>query len=169
MRKTGIILSIATFVIMLSCEKIVPVDPVPAITFKSFELEKVTGDIGTYSGKLVFSFIDGDGDIGLYYYDTLNADSTLKYNLFLFPYAKIDTQYAEIDISNLEVPPFYRIEYDPKMERVGQNKTLKGDITLDINYLEQKPFNSDTIRYEFYMVDRAGNQSNTAVTSDIGF
>lgn len=168
MKNLIIILSVF-FILMQACQKIEKVDPVPEIKFKNFELENSSGDIGTYKGKLVFSFIDGDGDVGLFDYDTLNADSTLKYNLFLYPYKKIDSQYVEIDISHLEVPPFYRIGYDSKMDRVGQNKTLKGDVTLDIDYFEQKPFNSDTIRYEFYIVDRAGNQSNTEVTSDIGF
>ncbi len=156
-------------ILIYACEKIEPVDPAPEIKFKSLEIEQFTDTFFRYAGELVFSFVDGDGDIGLFEYDTLNADSSYKYNLFLFPYSKIDTQYIEIDISKLETPPFYRIWYDEKMNRVSQNKTLKGDIKLDLQFPEERPYNSDTIRYEFYMIDRAGNKSNVEVTSDIGF
>ena len=159
------------FSVLIACEKIQTVSPVPAIDFKEFTLVDVsdTSEFLNFEGELVFSFVDGDGDIGLYPYDLLNEDSTDKYNFFLLPYRKVDTQYIEIDLDEYEVPPFYRILHNEKMDRVGQNKTLKGDISLKIQYPEEKPYESNTIKYEFYIIDRAGNQSNTETTTDIGF
>jgi hypothetical protein len=49
------------------------------------------------------------------------------------------------------------------MERTGQNKILKGDISVIFFYLFYTQ--EDTIRYDFYIKDRAGNSSNSASTS----
>jgi hypothetical protein len=59
-------------------------------------------------------------------------------------------------------PSAYRIPY---MERTGQDKILKGTISVTFLYLFYSP--SDTIRYDFYIKDRAGNVSNVASTSEI--
>jgi len=59
-------------------------------------------------------------------------------------------------------PSPYRIPY---MERLGQNKILKGTISVTFLYLFYSP--TDTIRYDFYIKDRALNESNVASTSEI--
>ena len=59
-------------------------------------------------------------------------------------------------------PSSYRIPY---MERLGQDKILKGTISVTFLYLFYSP--SDTIRYDFYIKDRAENVSNVASTSEI--
>jgi hypothetical protein len=56
----------------------------------------------------------------------------------------------------------YRIPY---MERLGQNKILKGSISVTFLYLSYSPH--DTIRYDFYIKDRALNVSNVASTNEI--
>jgi hypothetical protein len=59
-------------------------------------------------------------------------------------------------------PSSYRIPY---MERLGQNKILRGTISVTFLYLFYSP--TDTIRYDFYIMDRAMNESNVASTSEI--
>ena len=51
------------------------------------------------------------------------------------------------------------------MERLGQNKILKGTISVTFLYLFYSE--SDTVKYNFYIKDRAGNESNIATTSEI--
>jgi hypothetical protein len=51
------------------------------------------------------------------------------------------------------------------MERLGQNKILKGTIAVEFSYLFYTE--EDTLRYKFYVRDRAGNISNTDSTSVI--
>ncbi len=51
------------------------------------------------------------------------------------------------------------------MERLGQNKILKGEIAVTLLYLFYSE--NDTIRYDFYIKDRSGNSSNTASTCEI--
>ena len=59
-------------------------------------------------------------------------------------------------------PSSYRIPY---LTRQGQNKILKGTISVTFLYLFYEP--SDTIKYDFYIKDRAENESNVASTSEI--
>jgi hypothetical protein len=65
-------------------------------------------------------------------------------------------------VNDLLKPSSYRIPY---MERLGQNKILKGTISVTFLYLFYSP--SDTIRYDFYIKDRAQNVSNVASTNEI--
>ena len=51
------------------------------------------------------------------------------------------------------------------MERVGRNKILRGDISVDFSYYEISA--EDSIIYDFYIRDRKGNISNTESTSVI--
>ena len=69
----------------------------------------------------------------------------------------------EIDTSELLAPPYYRI---PPLDREGQNPTLKGEISVDIEYLT---IDYDTLRYAFYIMDRAFNRSNVDSTDWIIF
>ncbi len=160
---TGMFFLIAFF----SCQKIVKVSPVPEIDFKSFKVSDATDTLGNpiKLGELVFSFIDGDADIGVE--QSVQPGDTNYYNLFLIPYKKIDGEYIKIDVDPNLPPLNYRIAHDPRMDRVGQDKTLKGEITLDIQYQSIPPY--DTIKYDFYIVDRAMNKSNIASTRDITF
>jgi hypothetical protein len=59
-------------------------------------------------------------------------------------------------------PSPYRIPY---MERLGQNKILKGTISVTFLYLFYST--ADTIRYDFYIKDRALNESNVVSTNEI--
>ena len=156
---------------MYGCVKTEPVSTIPQITFKRFELfDAIDTSLGNHilRGVLKFSFIDGDADIGMD--GTIDATDTVvtdKYNLFLVPFEKIDTNYYPIAQDTLLPVPNYRIAHDVKMDRTGQNKTIKGTITVNIDYYTVPQY--DTIRYDFYILDRAKNKSNVEVTNDIGF
>jgi hypothetical protein len=51
------------------------------------------------------------------------------------------------------------------MERLGQNKILKGTISVTMIY--QSYAAGDTIKYDFYITDRALNESNMVSTNEI--
>lgn len=148
-------------VILAACEEITTVNPVPVIRFKEFSLEMGRDTLGNivYTGKLLFDFSDDDGaDLAeVPYKDTL-------YSIITIPYIKVDTQYIKSDFDTINN---YLI-FDPDMNivKVGQNKTLKGEMEITRFYFE---IPADTIRYEFYIIDHDKNLSNIEVTSDIGF
>ncbi len=53
------------------------------------------------------------------------------------------------------------------MDRTGQNKILKGTISVTFMYLFYEPENTDTVKYEFYIKDRLENFSDTVTTAEI--
>ncbi len=175
MKKMIAMLSII-FGIIYSCVKTEPVSPIPHITFESFQLyDSIDSLENPYKvGELKFKFIDGDADLGIKTLFDSTKTSSYNYNIFLFPYMKLNGKYIKIEIDTTDTavtpPPFYRLVDDSKLDRVGQDKIIKGIIKIDIPYHIIPPYpGSDTIRYEFYIIDRAMNKSNIDTTTDIAF
>lgn len=157
-----LILIITVLLSGLSCQKIESLPEIPSISFKSFILIDTTDVLGNEGkiGELTFDFEDGDGDIGLTQPDSLSADST-NFNLFFTLFSKIDGEFIEVSENDLETPLNYRIPY---IKKEGQNKALKGEIQIDFIYLL---FEYDTIKYSFFIVDRALHKSNIETTPEI--
>lgn len=162
--KAPIFILLTVSIITFSCLETEPVSPIPAIKFVSFKLAYGSGidqNDTVIVGKLEFEFIDGDADLGVYEEDS-------SFNLFLTPFEKIDSLYYKIDSgANYQQVNKFRIPHDPKMDRVGQNKTINGVIRFDITYIVTPEI--DTLKYEFYISDRALNKSNVESTSDFSF
>ena len=163
--------------IFSACIKTEPVSPIPEIEFISYDLQEAWDTLGNplIIGRVEFSFIDGDADFGLEYQwvDSTGWDER-NYNVFFKPYEKIDSLYFRIpddtvgkEFPNYNPPPYYKVWRDTPLDRVGQNKTVKGFIRINMQFYEIPDY--DTIRYDFYITDRAGNKSNVESTSDIGF
>jgi hypothetical protein len=139
---------------------------VPRVEFKSFILEKKINALNQeiLTGTLTFDFEDGDGDIGFEASpDSLDAPDSVKYNLFLTLHEMVNGVYRKVDTSELLSLPYYRI---PPLDREGQNKTLKGEISVDIEYFK---IDYDTLRYSFYLLDREYHRSNVDTTDQIVF
>lgn len=149
------------FIAAASCEREEELSDIPEIHFKSLNgpyLEDI-GGIVRYSADLTFTFADGDSDIG----DFTSAGSTDTINLVLLPYQKIDGVYESVD-SALYGHRF-TVRHHKKLDRDGA--AIKGEITVAFGYIIKPPF--DTLRYEFYLYDRARHKSNVETTSDISF
>lgn len=134
------------------CKKEDTYSKIPEIKFVS--LEKFDYTTPFDSVVLTFSFTDGDGDIGVASSDTATRDAFAKL------YELKNGTYEEWTIGT----PILQYAL-PYMEPRGSNESLKGEISIAINYNILQP--NDTIRYDLYIVDRAGNQSNTITTSSI--
>ena len=151
-----------------ACEKVIDYPIVPDIRFKSAIATFAIDNLGNPVQKveLTFTLRDGDGDIGLQPGDT-NPPYTGKYRSNFFPtlYIKKQGRYEKdtsVIVSNYIIP---------YIESRGQNPALKADIIVEFNYsvFAGQPPKYDTIRYEFYMVDRALHHSDTLITPDIFF
>jgi hypothetical protein len=153
----------AIFLLLFSCTKIEKMPAIPLIEFRTFEVFDSTDILGNTvrSGRLKFYFQDGDGDLGLQSPENqgLEVDSV---NLFLKLYRKINGEYFEATPTDPLKPSGYRIPY---MTRLGQNKLLKGTITVTMLFYGYMP--SDTVKYDFYIKDRAEHLSNTDSTCDL--
>jgi len=145
-----------------SCKKIEHLPPVPFIEFRSFEVLDTTDILGNSAkaGRLKFYFEDGDGNIGLKEpSENILEDST---NLFFTLYRKTNGEMLPASSNDPLLPSPYRIPY---MERLGQNKILKGTISVTFLYFFYNE--SDTIKYDFFLKDRDLNESNHESTAEI--
>ena len=140
-----------------SCTKIEHLSPIPSIRFNSFAIFDTTDILGNVSkaGRLNFYFEDGDGDLGLKVPSGGQSDTT---NLFFTLYRKTDGIMVPATEDDPLYPSSYRIPY---MVRLGQNKILRGTISVTFLYLLLLP--ADTIQYDFYIKDRALHESNVAI------
>lgn len=154
------VLVLFSILALSSCGKIETLPPEPRIEYTSFTVFDTTDLLGNQikGGKLEFYFEDGDGDLGLDVPDeTAEADTI---NLFVNLLRVNNGQISPAPANDPFAPTGFRIPY---MERTGQNKILKGDISVIFFYLFYTQ--EDTIKYDFYIKDRAGNSSNSASTS----
>ncbi|HUX96628.1 MAG TPA: hypothetical protein VMV47_12920 [Bacteroidales bacterium] len=164
MKRSGIAL-ILTIILAAStgCFKVVQLPPTPSIEFTSFEIFDTLDILGNISkgGRLIFRFEDGDGDLGLGAPVGTQQDTT---NFHLELYRKKDGSMVKVSDKYDPLLPYssYRIPY---MERLGQNQILKG--TISVTFIYQTYNTGDTIKYEFYIQDRADNISNTEETVEI--
>lgn len=147
--------------VLFSCRKTVTYPEIPEIEYLGFSLRDTTdllGNIGLV-GKLVFSFVDGDGDIGLKQPpDSVDPGDPEYSNLFFTMFDVQNGILVEIGDDELEFPLYYRIPY---LKPQGMDKSLTGEIEVEFTYLL---FEYDTITYDFHITDRAGNVSNTEST-----
>lgn len=154
-----IIISVSLF--LNSCRKIEHLPDIPRIEFTSFQIFDTTDILGnlTKGGRLKFYFEDGDGDLGLEGPAKYSTDTT---NLFFTLYRKTGGTMVQAPDNDPLRPSSYRIPY---MERKGINTILKGTISVTFLYLFYNQ--TDTIQYEFFLKDRALNESNVESTSEI--
>jgi hypothetical protein len=154
--------SILFFLLVISlgsCKPIENLPDEPMVEFRSFTLADTIDILGNpaKSGKLLFYFEDGDGDLGATAPDSSSylPDS----NLFLQLFRKKNGIFELVPPSDPLYPSEYRIPY---MDTPGQNKILKGRIEVTIIYFLYNP--TDTVYYDFWVRDRRGHDSNTAST-----
>jgi hypothetical protein len=140
---------------------------VPKLTYVSHKVEVTIDDpdLGNKSLKveIKLDFVDGDGDLIVPVY----SDTVSYSKLFINSYKKVNGLYQLLipNDSGYSFPE--SLPYEDFMSREGQNKTFKGTITKTFNYYFTKLANIDTIKYEFYLFDRAYHKSNIVEISDI--
>jgi hypothetical protein len=147
------------FMMTVGCIKREEFPKEPRIKFERLEQ---FGD----SASLTISFTDGDGDIGLD--DDLDKEPHFEvggefyYNLFVTFEDLRNGEWHRPDLG--ESPIHGRI---PRITPTGQNKLLKGEISMALPWpvLFQSPH--DTVRFHLKLVDRALNESNTVNSGTI--
>lgn len=153
----------------VSCKPVVDYPDTPEISFTGVVV-KDSSDVLNNAVKrvtLTFHMVDGNGDIGLAITDTtgpFNKDSLYYYNLFIQEYEGENGIFTEVP----EPGGLKRFRI-PDISPSGQNKTLIADISVTLEYpwSEFNPLPFDEFRYQFHLVDRALNHSNTDTTSVI--
>jgi len=156
-----------------SCESVgshSPISPIPAIRFKKFAFEDRwdTLDKAFVTKAIInFSFIDGDGDLGVRPIDkAVKVESSRVYYTW---YKKLpDRTYDQFQFADSTITNSSAIPYSEVMNKdEALNKVLKGTMELELMppwriYLQ----GIDTMRVEFFITDRAKNESNVERTPD---
>lgn len=163
MRRLSFFIALIITAFAGSCTKIQQLPPEPYIEYRNFAVFDTVDILGNFckGGRLKFYFEDGDGNLGLPLPDGTGSDTA---NLFFALYRKTAGEMVPVPEDDAISPSYYRIPY---MDREGQNKILKGTISVTFIYLFYEPADNDTVIYEFYLKDRAENLSNTETTSEI--
>ncbi|MCX7954616.1 MAG: hypothetical protein N3A01_05435 [Bacteroidales bacterium] len=144
---------------IFSCKKPVKISEIPEINYISLELKDTVDDLNNKIRRALLSFylVDGDGDIGLNDYDTVDPyspNSIYYYNLYINLYKKTDSTPQKLPIDFK-----YRIK---NIQPVGINKTLKCTIKVAMSFYQPLP--ADTCNFEFFVFDRALHKSNVEYT-----
>ena len=115
--------------------------------------------------ELILYFTDGDGDIGLdetFNYPPFDTNSIYYNNFFVTYYAKRNGEFVAF-------PEFLFNTRLPRFLSSNNPEPLEGEIKriLDV----QNPFptapDTDTVKFECWIVDRKLNESNRVFTSEI--
>ncbi len=158
--KIHLIVAITLLTLFASCikEEQYPIEPV--INFESFGAMKDENDKDSL-GVLTITYTDGDGDIGLQPYETVDP---YRYNYYLRFFQKYNGEIFEIKPADTNVTFNGRI---PMLTPTGRNKNIKGQISMFMDLYYARPlFKNDTIdiKFEVYIKDRALHTSNLVET-----
>ncbi len=161
MKRLILILFILSFI--LSCKKPEKYSTTPEITFKEIPIKDTTV-FGNHLKRcvLTYSLIDGDGDIGFQDGDTFppyEISGNYYYNVLIIMSKMVDGVYQVVDTPEIGTHFYFRTKY---IEPTGQNKTLKCTFYINLDF--DIPSSWDSIKFDFFMYDRALHKSNIAST-----
>lgn len=143
---------------LTSCIKKDEFSVIPAIRWEGYSVIRNTAGYDSL-GFLKISYTDGDGNIGLYDWDTV---APYKYNFFVKMFQMKNDSLQEIIFPDTNLNFNARI---PILTPTGKNKNIKGEIEMMIEiYYASTVLASDTIGFELYIQDRDLNKSNVIKT-----
>ncbi|MDI9340202.1 MAG: hypothetical protein QM534_06480 [Sediminibacterium sp.] len=152
------IIFLAVIVSGTSCVKKQSVDPVPVISFKSFE--PYQKGVNAY---LMIGFEDGDGDL-------LMSKENTQNSLFIrYLYKDVNGNFVPVLTPNASNPNKndtltfnYIVKRDTEDKYSG--KSIKGDILIDVRgYVRQ---GDKSFKYKISLLDQKGNKSNEIETPE---
>lgn len=148
---------------LFACRKSGQFPDTPMLEYRSYSFESEQGT-NRQNYILTTYFTDGDGDIGILEGTSIDTCSVSDYNFLIRYFEKINGSFTEIPAAD-SCLPFHNIIPDITPE--GQNKILEGEIIATFPYSGLPLFNTDSIQFEFVLIDRAGNRSLPVKTTPI--
>ena len=152
-----------SILIVTSCTKDEKYSIVPRIQYIS--IDKIANESGIDNkANLTFYFEDGDGDLGLS--DTtedlkppFDTASVYHYNFFINYFEKQDGEFIKVELP---------AEQNARIPRLSNNtpESINGEITVEI-FINNIVSPYDTVRFEFYILDRALHKSNIITTPEM--
>ena len=123
------------------------------------------------SARISFDFTDGDADLGLAASDTLGvfAPDSFYYNNIYLNYFEKDDALGWVPGEDLNGDPV-KFAYRIKPIQVSENtKGIKGriDVMVEPVFKNALSPDSDTVRFEILLIDKALNHSNLITTDPV--
>ena len=148
-------------VLITSCVKEKSFPATPAITFDKYILYQED------SADCYIKFKDGDGDVGVYAGDTSSANNLMMKFLLKASDGKFHPYDYILGNSTFDTL-FYGFKI-PNITPDGQYKALDGEIKIKLRTQPiYGPANTgDIVKFDIYLMDRAGHKSNTVSTNEI--
>lgn len=169
-----LILIFITALLAAACKRFEEFPDIPAITYDNF-IVLVNPETGiTERGVLVFSYTDGDGDLGLDKGDTLppyDKDGDYYYNLLIRYFEKQNGEFVEVPVLswNSDSSYFDTLTFNsrfPVLTPSSGNQAIKG-VFEDTLFIYNPLSTFDTIKFKVSIIDRALNTSNEIETPEI--
>lgn len=131
---------------------------IPHIEYNGFSTFRDVTDKDS-SGRISFSYTDGDGNLGLEQWDSVGP---YKYNFYLRFMQYVNGELIDVPTADPSGNFNARI---PNLTPSGPNKNIRGNISMDLDLYYVLPnLQSDTIAFSFYLKDRDLNESNVIET-----
>jgi len=181
----NLVLGIIALLIINSCQKPKVFSEIPKITFKEFRQFKTISGQDT-SLDIVFSFEDGDGDLGYLENEFIRCNVPLN-NLFMYYEVKQAGAFAPLNYfdhwlefndncDTIVNDAFRQLHFESRMTYIqptGSSKSIEGEVSYHLsNTFIPFLFPNDSVqtaigRLRFYIVDRAGHKSNEVISNDL--
>lgn len=143
------------------CGEVEKISEIPKIEYIDERVVDTLDKLGNVATRIDLEvyLIDGDGNIGLFPYDTVSPNDTSKF--YITEFRKENGVFVE---QVYEQALHYRLPY---LQPQGQDKTLRCTIRVELFYNEPQLLEMDSIQYKLFVVDRSGKKSNTITTPEI--
>lgn len=137
---------------------------VPAIEFqdisKAIRIDQFSG-ANKDSVTITISFQDGDGDLGLNNEEINEAQLNEEYNYVVRVFRKVRGNFVEFEPFIPYSGFFFRLKNDDKPG------PIEGTLDYSIDFPHPFTPKRDSVQFQIYLKDRAGNISNTIETETI--
>lgn len=166
--------------VFAACKKDDSGNPVPSVSFDSFV--KYSDAAGKDTAiDFNFTIRDGDGDIGFLENEFDNSCGADNFNLYIAYEEKTGVSYRPkkfwLEVTevttNCDTLVYFdsvQVRFNQRMQYVepaGNSKDIVASVSYRMDYTSALVLLSNTGRFEFYIRDRAGHQSNKAYSSDL--
>lgn len=161
----GLIFLVVGIFALSSCYKEPNFSLTPEIEFdsitKDIRLDQYTG--GKKDSIIVsVKFKDGDGDLGFNAEEIGSKVPQTDYNYVVKSFRKIKGVFTQYTTSET-LSGFY-----PRLKTDDKTGPIEGKLSYRIElYTAFSPFKKDTVKFEVFIKDRAGNKSNTIETTPV--
>lgn len=156
--------SLLVLLVVSSCYKEPDFPTQPEIEFKdiskSIRIDQFTG-ANKDSVVVSLVFRDGDGDLGMNSTEIANAEKTSDFNYVVRVFRRQRGQFVEFQ-------PFLPYSgFFPRLKTDDKIGPIEGTLSYSIDFFHPFTPKRDSIQFQIYIKDRAGNTSNTVETKTI--